>query len=73
MKKIKVLYIVPSLKLCDGVSSYAMNYYRNIDNRNIQIDFIETANVKSEYFEEIEERGGNVFSFPRMGIKNFFR
>ena len=73
MKKIKVLYIVPSLKLCNGVASYAMNYYRNINNENIQIDFIETANVKSEYFDEIEKRGGKVFSFPRMGIRNAFK
>lgn len=71
MDKIKVLYIVPALKLCDGVASYAMNYYRNINKEDIQIDFVETANVRSEYFDEIEKRGGKVFSFPRMNAKNF--
>ena len=70
MNKIKVLYIVPSLKLCNGVASYAMNYFRNIDKNNIEIDFLETANTRSKYFDEIEEKGCKVYSFPRMNRKN---
>lgn len=73
MKRIKILYIVPSLKLCNGVASYAMNYYKNMNKDDIQIDFLETANVHSEYFEEIKKSDGRVFSMERMNLKNFIR
>ncbi len=73
MKKIKILYIVPSLRLCNGIASYAMNYFRNIDNNNIQIDFIIGANEKSEYFDEIEKKGSKIYYIPKIeGIMNFF-
>lgn len=73
MEKIKVIYIVPSLRLCNGIASYAMNYFRNIDNKNIQIDFITGANEKSVYFEEIEKKGSKIFYIPKIGMKNFFQ
>lgn len=69
-KKIKVLYIVPSLRLCNGVASYAMNYFRSIDKDKIQIDFIVGINEKSIYFDEIEKCGSKIFYIPKIGIKN---
>lgn len=82
--KIRILYIVPSLRLCNGVASYAMNYFRNIDKDKIQIDFlITTNNEKSEYFDEIIKNGGNIFYIEPINgkkalnsikkIKGFFR
>ena len=38
MKKVKVLCVLPSLRICNGVASYAMNYYKNIS--NIDMDFV---------------------------------
>jgi hypothetical protein len=53
MKKVKVLCVLPSLRICNGVASYAMNYYKNIS--NIDMDFV-VANLdtKSDYFDEIK-------------------
>lgn len=69
-KKIRVLYIVPSLKIYDGVASYAMNYFRNIDKEKIQIDFVIGINERSVYFDEIEKCGSKIFYIPKIGIKN---
>ena len=38
-KKIKILYIISSLRLCDGVTSYSMNYYRGLNKEQFEIDF----------------------------------
>ena len=70
MKKIRILYIVPSLRVCNGIASYAMNYFRNIQKDNIQIDFVIGADEESIYFEEIKKQGSKIFYIPKMGIKN---
>ena len=63
--KVKILYIVPSLRLCNGVASYAMNYFKNIDKSKIQIDFlIANSNEKSPYFDDIKKQGGDIFYIP---------
>ena len=72
MNKIKILYIVPSLRVCNGVANYAMNYYRNIDKEKFQIDFIIGADERSEYFEEIEKNGSRIFYIPKISMKNMF-
>ena len=68
--KIRILYIVPSLRLCNGVASYAMNYFRNIDKDKFQIDFITGVNEESVYYDEIKNAGSQIYYIPKMGIKN---
>lgn len=69
-EKIRILYIVPSLRLCNGVASYAMNYFRNIDKDKFQIDFITGIAEKSIYYEEIENAGSKIYCIPKMSAKN---
>ena len=71
MKKVKVLCVLPSLRICNGVASYAMNYYRNIS--NIDIDFV-VANLdtKSDYFDEIKANGNKIYNLSKNASKNFF-
>lgn len=69
-KKIKILYIMPSLRVCNGVANYAMNYYRNIDKNKFQIDFIVGLNERSIYYDEIESNGGKIFYIPKINFKN---
>ncbi len=64
----KVLMIFANLKLCNGVASYAMNYYRNIDRKNIKIDFAVFEDVSSVYKEEILKNGDKIHVMP--SIKN---
>lgn len=69
-KRIKVLSISPGLNYCGGVESYLMNYYRNINHQEIQIDFATHSINEINYREEIEKNGGKVFLFPKFTLKN---
>lgn len=69
-EKIRILYIVPSLRVCNGVASYAMNYFRNIDKNKFHIDFVTGINEESLYFDEIKKAGSKIYYIPKMGIRN---
>lgn len=71
MKKIKVLYIVPSLNVVDGISSYAMNYYRNM--KNISVDFLITSTLdETEYSKEVIDSGNKVYYIKSNEIKKIY-
>ena len=38
MKKIKVLMLVPNLFVANGVASFVMNYLRNLNHDEVQVD-----------------------------------
>lgn len=57
-----------------GVESFIMNYYRKINHKKIQFDFVNMYE-KIAYEDEIEELGGNVYKVPHFKknpIKNYF-
>lgn len=64
MKKIKILVIVDNLNKCDGIASYVMNYYKNIDNSNFQFDFLVSKytknNVHPEYLKLIQQKNDRI-------------
>ena len=57
---IKVLHIVSSLG-SGGVESMLYNYYSNMDNSNIQFDFIVHGDIKGIIEEKVEEMGSSIF------------
>ena len=61
MKEIRVLMLVPNLRVSNGVASYAMNYYRTMDHSMIHMDFVTYQNIESPYIEEIRNNGGEVY------------
>lgn len=65
-KKIKVLFLVGNLRPANGVSSFAMTYFRNIDHNKISIDFALLNDVKSPYYKEIRQNGGRIFILPPL-------
>lgn len=70
-KKIKVLMVVFNLSVANGVSSYVMNYFRNLNHNLIQMDFVIYNKQDTPYIKEIEETGGYVFLIPSIqNIKN---
>ncbi len=69
-KKIKILYIIPSLRLCDGVASYAMNYYRGLSKEQFEIDFIVCSDDQSDYYNEIRNNGGKIYYISKLGKSN---
>jgi len=44
-----------------GAESMIMNYYRNIDRKQIQFDFLVHRAVKCDFDDEIESLGGNIY------------
>lgn len=61
---IKVLMIVNNLSVADGVASYAMTYFRNINKNHIWIDFVALQHLPSPYYQEIERAGAKVYHIP---------
>lgn len=56
----KVLNILTSPLVYDGISMSVLNYFNNIDNQKIQIDFV-TPSVIAEIEAQIKEKGGRVY------------
>ena len=68
MKRIKVLMLVPNLFVANGVASFVMNYLRNLDHDEVQVDIASYKEGDSVYYAEVEAAGGKMFFLP--GIKN---
>ena len=71
-RPIKVLMIIPNLRVSNGVTSFVMNYYRNIDHDQIKVDFAVLSHRDSPYEKEVTELGSKVFVLPSL-IKHPFR
>lgn len=69
-KKIRILCILASLDVCNGIVSYAMNYYRYIDKNKIQMDFLVSDDNESVYWKEIKENGDNIYIMPELKYRN---
>ena len=72
MEQKKVLFFMNNLRVSNGVSSYAMNYYRRIVKLGISCDFLLTERVDSPYNDEVEQNGGKIFVAPSIK-KHFFK
>lgn len=62
--KIKVLFLVGNLRPANGVTSFAMSYFRNINHDKIEIDFALLNDVKTPYYNEILNAGSKIFILP---------
>ena len=70
-KSIKVLMLVPSLRIGSGVASFAISYFRKLDHQVIQMDFACYYKKPESYAEEIVDFGSKVFYLPP--VKHFFK
>ena len=59
----RILYINGGTMDFGGISSYMMNYYRNIDREKLQIDFA-VHGKKDRYDDEILSLGGKIYYLP---------
>ena len=62
--KIKVLQIVDNISKDSGVSSVLMNYYRELDKKLFQFDFLVSRKDTSDktYYQEIKSLGGKIYT-----------
>lgn len=70
MPKIRVLHIVSTLMIGSGVIEVVMNYYKNIDLKNIQFDFLYFIESETSYREEIKKMGGRVFYIDKPSLSS---
>lgn len=66
---IRILQVTEALKQRYGVTSVIMTYYRAIDRKRIQFDFL-VNEAEPHFVKEIEELGGRVFFFPELHLTN---
>ncbi len=66
MEPLKVLVVVPNLRVANGVASFAMNYYRKMKKDSISIDFVLYSDRPSPYYNEIRSNGNKVFILPSI-------
>ncbi|MHA6261270.1 glycosyltransferase family 1 protein [Sporosarcina sp. CAU 1771] len=71
MSKVRVLHVVSSLSIGNGITGVIMNYYRNIDRRIIQFDFLYFEDSIESHNNEINSLGGRTFKINSPRINNF--
>lgn len=68
----RILYVVKNMRLANGVTSYAMNYYRKlVKTEDVKIDFLVVNDIGSPYYDEIRENGSKILLLPSYR-KNIF-
>ena len=65
----RILHILPNLTYNGGIESCVLNYYNKIEG-DISFDFIAHENIDDKLVKQINDKGGQVFSFPRFSILN---
>ena len=60
-RQIKVLMMVPNLRVSSGVTNFVMNYYRNVDHKKVKIDIVTLSYVESPYIDEVKANGSEIF------------
>lgn len=66
----RVLYVHGGLLNMGGTEAVMMNYYRNFDRKQLQVDFVLHGFGEGAYDEEVINMGGNIFHVVPKG-ENF--
>ncbi len=64
-KRMRVLVISTVRFRTNGITQVILNYYRNMDRRGIQTDFVVINSVSGGYREELENTGAQIYRLPR--------
>ncbi len=62
--QIRVLMLLPNLRVSNGVTSYAMNYFKRINHNSVHMDFAIYKKRESPYEDEILSAGSRIFLLP---------
>ena len=64
MSKLRVLFIVPNLRIGTGVTNVIINHYDKLIKENYHIDFCALQNRESPFTEFIKQNGGHIYFMP---------
>lgn len=62
---LRILHIVTDMNR-GGLETMLMNYYRAIDKKKLQFDFLTHRSYKADYDDEIIKMGGIIYHLPRL-------
>ena len=69
----KILYVLNSLTVTNGISSVVMRYYEKFNHNDIKCDFVIHYNPsRTVYYDKVENNGDKIFIFKPVNLKNFF-
>ncbi len=63
-KIVRVLYVNGGIMDLGGISSYMMNYFRNIDRNLVKIDFVVHGQEKGVHDDELLANGATIYRVP---------
>lgn len=63
--QIRILQVVTHMER-GGLESMLMNYYRYIDRKKVQFDFLVHRQERAAFDDEIESLGGKIYRLPRL-------
>ena len=66
---IRVLQVLGNLER-GGAETFVMNLYRKLDRSKCQFDFVVHSDKKTDYYNEIQSLGGNIFIFPKPSLSS---
>ena len=58
--------LVPNLRVSNGVTSFVMNYFNDLDHQKVQMDFALYSDRETPYYETVRKAGGKVFILPDL-------
>lgn len=61
---IRILHVIGGVMDFGGTEIFLMNYYRHIDRKKTQFDFLLTGLEKGVFDDEIKALGGNLYNVP---------
>lgn len=72
---VKILHVVSTLSIDSGVMGVIMNYYRNIDHKKVQFEFLYFIKAEKNHISEIESMGGecHYLKKPSVGTINDYK
>ena len=65
--------LVPNLFVANGVASFVMNYLRNLNHDEVQVDIVSYKEGDSVYYAEVEAAGGKTFLSMLKSVIKFCR
>lgn len=71
MEPIRILHVVTSLDR-GGLENMIMNFYRKIDRKKVQFDFLVHKRTEIGFEDEVLSLGGKIFDAPERSASKFF-
>lgn len=69
---IRILHVINEMVL-EGAESRIMDWYRNINTDKVQFDFAVHTSEQAYFDNEIRERGGRIYIWPKFRFVNLFK